>query len=340
MIIPPLNVHPLSKTEAALFKQAQAVLHHYITPWQGEPNRVVLVSGEGRLPMLALKEAQAQGYDVVVCSLQLGFIPPAWAQQARAAHVVRVGQTLKLFQLMKQHKASKVYFAGKVNKWLLFTGLNMDAMTFRLLRMAPLKNDDAIMRFSIFMLESLGLEILPQVNFMRHLFQPEGFMAEAWPMQEQHWRDACFGFDLAKASGGLDVGQTVVVADTMAIAVEAIEGTDACLKRAGRLTRRRGGCVAKVAKPSQDTRFDVPAVGLRTLRRMKAEGLNLLVTEAERTLFLDDITQMQAYALRQGINVLSATATSLEPWRETLRSGLSTPHTPYAFTDDETPRQP
>jgi UDP-2,3-diacylglucosamine hydrolase len=221
---------------------------------------------------------------------------------------------------MRHYQASQVYFAGKVNKWLLFTGLNMDAMTFKLLRLAPLKNDDAIMRFGIFLLEALGLTILPQVDFMRSLFQPEAILAQPWPMEARHWRDACFGFDLAKASGGLDVGQTVVVSDTMAIAVEAIEGTDACLKRAGKLTRKRGGCVAKVAKPGQDTRFDVPAVGLRTLKRMKHEGLNLLVTEANRTLFLDDITEMKAYATRHGINLLSCTSEGLTPCRTTLHS--------------------
>jgi UDP-2,3-diacylglucosamine hydrolase len=336
VINPSPSLHP--SPQDPLFTKAQHLLYSYITPWQGLSNRIVLVAGEGKLPLLALQEAQAMGYEVVVLSLQMGFTLPSWTKQAKAAHIVRVGQTLKLFEYMKQYQASKVYFAGKVNKWLLFTGLNMDAMTFKLLRLTPLKNDDSIMRFSIGLLEALGLSILPQVDFMQPLFQPEGCIAAPWLMEAHHWHDACFGFDLAKASGGLDVGQTVVVSDTMAIAVEAIEGTDACLKRAGKLTRKRGGCVAKVAKPGQDTRFDVPAVGLRTLKRMKTEGLNLLITEAGRTLFLDELNEMRAYATRHGINIFSCSSAGLNPWRESLKSaggGLNTASI-YTF-DDEAP---
>jgi hypothetical protein len=125
----------------------------------------------------------------------------------------------------------------------------------------------------------------------------------------------------------------------MVIAVEAIEGTDECLKRAGKLQRKQGGIVAKVAKPFQDDRFDVPAVGLRTLKTMRNNGLNILVTEAQATLFLDEIAEMNAYAHAHGLTILSVSSTGLKPWRERLAQRQTKLQAPGVSPSNAPPNQ-
>jgi UDP-2,3-diacylglucosamine hydrolase len=316
--LPTYPSHRGSFEPTGLPEAAQEVLFSHIAPWQGNPKCLGLIAGEGSLPRHVVNEARAQGFEVVVFSLAQWFTHDELKQGPW--YSFHVGQMHRMFQQMRDADVGSVTFAGKVNKWLLFTGVRMDNLTFQMLRLMPRKNDDAMMRFGIGTLEALGLTIIPQVAFMQGLFKPEGILVDAFPLTETHWKDACFGFDLARASGGLDIGQTVVVNDTMAISIEAIEGTDACLQRAGKLLRGRGGCVAKVAKPEQDTRFDVPAVGLRTLKRMHKAGLRVLVTEAERTLFLDDWPIMHRFAMERGISVLSCTEAGLSPWRKQLRT--------------------
>jgi DUF1009 family protein len=127
---------------------------------------------------------------------------------------------------------------------------------------------------------------------LQDLLLPEGLLSQLAPDSRQ-WEDVRYGFQMAREMGRLDIGQTIAVKDGMVLAVEAIEGTDECLKRAGRLACRKGGVVVKVAKPEQDLRFDVPTVGLRTLRTMRSAGLKVLAFEADRTLVVD------AEAMRQ-----------------------------------------
>jgi DUF1009 family protein len=290
-----------------------------VDPWQGEDGHLAIIAGEGTLPLQAVKDAKRQGYSVHVF-----VIGGNWREMARYkphADFVEpyyLGQFRRMMNIFRGHGIKYVCFAGKVNKWVLFTQLNLDSLALRLLQKMPRKNDDAVMHYIIEGLAYLGMETLPQVKFMQGLFQPEGILAEGHRLSDSDWLGICFGFDTAKAMAALDVGQTVVVNDTMVIAVEAIEGTDECLKRAGKLQRKQGGIVAKVAKPFQDDRFDVPAVGLRTLKTMRNNGLNILVTEAQATLFLDEIAEMNAYAHAHGLTILSVSSTGLKPWRERL----------------------
>jgi UDP-2,3-diacylglucosamine hydrolase len=282
-----------------------------IARWEPMPKRLALVAGEGHLPVHALNEAIAQGYEVIVFH-----VGPFWQRSAFTGANAVVGQSAgaieTLLKRFGEFQIESVCFAGKVNKWLLFTHLGLDSLTLDLLKIIPRKNDDAMMRFLIDVFANVGVETLAQVQFMQALFQPETHLTPLLTLKESDWLDACFGFDLALTMGALDVGQTVVVHETMAIALEAIEGTDRCLDRG------KGGCVAKVAKPLQDNRFDVPAVGLRTLASMKRSGLNLLVTQANATLFLDDVQHMIKFGHQHGIRLLSCTQQSLEPWRQQL----------------------
>lgn len=292
-----------------------------VPKWEGESSHLALIAGEGTLPFNALQEAKRQGYKVFVFLIQGR--PQDFHRYRQVADGVmpyHLGQLRKMLAHFRDLKIANVCFAGKVNKWLLFTQLNFDGLSLRLLTHMPRKNDDALMRYIIDAYAHLGIQTLPQVQFMQSLFQAEGVIAEGKLLSDADWLDACFGFDTAKNMAALDIGQSVVVNDTMVIAVEAIEGTDECIKRAGHLQRKQGGCLAKVAKPAQDARFDVPAVGLRTLKRMKQAGLNLLVTEAHATLFLDPLEVMQAFAMKHGLSILSVTAEGLASWREQLES--------------------
>jgi len=288
--------------------------------WEPQAKHLAIMAGNGGLPVHVVRNAQAQGYSVHVFCLGGWLVERQYKTFTPYVHPLNVGKFGAFLAHCHRYNISHVTFAGKVEKWVLFTQLQVDRLTLTLLKHIPRRNDDAMMRFLIELIEEMNMQIIPQVQFMETLFQPEGIQTPELPMSDDDWIDACFGFDLAKDMGRLDVGQTVVVHETMAIAIEAIEGTDKCLLRAGKLLRGKGGCVAKVAKPEQDSRFDVPAVGLKTLKRMSQLGLTLLVTEANCTLFLDDIDVMTRYASTHGIRMISASHEHLAPWREQLQA--------------------
>jgi DUF1009 family protein len=271
------------------------------TPSPQRP-KLGLIAGEGHLPVEVAYGATQQGFDVVAFTLHHNNVG-ALKQHCQATYPIRPGLMQQNLALWAKHGCQTLVFAGKVNKWILFTNLQMDATCLTWMKEAALKTDDGLMHTLIARFEEHGHTILPQTQFLTHLFEPKGVLTFRHPTQRE-WDDMAFGYHLAKTMGALDVGQTVVVADTMPIAIEAIEGTDACLKRAGQLTRKRGGVVVKVAKPNQDNRFDVPTVGVRTLATLKASGLTVLAVEAEQTLLLDKPAMLH-YANRHGLCVVS-----------------------------------
>jgi DUF1009 family protein len=286
---------------------------------------LALVAGEGELPWLVAQEAVAQGFTVVVLSLTLKNL---WKFQQAGFIVHRFYPGLwgSTKTLLHQHSVTHVTFAGKFNKWLLFTNLRLDMEALAVMRGIAQKNDDGLTLGILSAVEAAGFTVLPQTRFMRALLHPQmGVLTTTTPaLTHSAWTDIAYGFALAKSMGQLDVGQTVVVKDTMILAIEAIEGTDECLKRAGYLARKQGGTVVKVAKPQQDDRFDVPAVGLRTLRTMKKVGLTVLATEANATIYLD-FEAMQRFANANGITMVGVTQQHLQPWLSTLHIGNNNP---------------
>jgi UDP-2,3-diacylglucosamine hydrolase len=261
-----------------------------------------LIAGEGLLPVYVAKTAKQLGYRVEAFPIYRSN-RHALAPHCEGVTPISPGLIDRNIALWRSRGATHLVFAGKVNKWLLFTNLQLDARGLDWLRRATLKNDDNIMRFIITEFEAEGFTILPQTQFLESLFEPDGVLTQSHPTQ-LNWDDIALGYQLAKEMGRLDIGQTVVIKDTMVLAVEAIEGTDECLKRAGKLARGKGGVVVKVAKPEQDQRFDVPTVGVRTLKTMRAHGLQVLATEANSTLFLDR-DAMIAYANTHGLCLVS-----------------------------------
>jgi UDP-2,3-diacylglucosamine hydrolase len=264
--------------------------------------RIGLVAGEGGLPVHVAKNARIQGIEVVP------FVVGRERRELREicrhkGHKIVPGLLRRTLELMQQERISHVVFAGKVDKWVILKDPRLDDLAVEAIKRLSRLNDDSVMLWIIGQLEERGIHILPQADFLRNLFLPPRLLSQKTP-DENDIRDIHYGFEVAKEMGRLDIGQTIVVRSGMILAVEAIEGTDQCLKRAGQLCGRKGGVVVKVAKPNQDQRFDIPTVGLRTLKTMRKAGLHMLVTEAEQTLYLEP-EEMAAYADRHNLIILS-----------------------------------
>lgn len=264
--------------------------------------RIGLVAGEGLLPQHVARNARIQGIDVV--PFLVGKDNPKLRELCRhKGHRIVPGLVRRTLDLLLQEKISHLVFAGKVDKWVLLKDPRIDDIAVEAIRQYSRLNDDAVMLWIIEQLEQRGIKILPQADFLREFFLGEKVLTDRSPTDPE-LRDARYGFEIAKEMGRLDIGQTIVAHSGMILAVEAIEGTDECLRRAGQVSGRKGGVVVKVAKPDQDQRFDIPTVGLRTLKTMRRAGLHMLVTEARQTLYLEPEEMIQ-FANRHKMTVLS-----------------------------------
>ena len=220
--------------------------------------KVGLLAGVGKLPVEFMRAAKQLGHEVVVIAV-VSDVEPELAAEADAYYEINVAKLDKVIKTLKKNGVAKVTMIGKVTKEILFKGLKFpDWRAIKLLAKLRNRKDDTIMLAIVEELAKDGLEV----------------------------DDIRFGFVTAKAMGGMDIGQTVVVKHKAVMAVEAIEGTDACIRRGGALGREKS-VVVKVAKPNQDPRFDVPAVGKQTILSMIESHCNVLAMEAGRTLFVE-----------------------------------------------------
>jgi DUF1009 family protein len=250
---------------------------------------LALIAGEGALPVMAAASALKQGFPLRVYALDRGNIKALRRVAEHPSHV----HYMAFPGLFDQHAArfhadgvGQAVFAGKVNKWILVRAPLLDRRAMGLWKAQRAFNDDAVMHALIGEFEAEGIEVLPQTRFISDLLVMPGVYSQRPPTPDEI-RDADLGMTLAKEMGRLDIGQTVVVHQGMVLAVEAIEGTDQAICRAGRWKKGIGGVVAKVEKPSQDHRFDLPTVGPRTLKAMRRSGLRVLAVEAHKTLVLE-----------------------------------------------------
>ena len=195
------------------------------------------------------------------------------------------GEINKIEKILKDEELKQVTFLGKVNKKVLLKPYKFDRRALDLLMSIKRLNDDEVMLLIVREFEKIGISVLDQTIFIKNLMIPAGVLGKHKPTEVQ-MEDVNYGFWLAKEMGGIDVGQSVVIKNKMIMAVEAIEGTDLCIKRGAKLAKRNAS-VIKVSKPKQDKRFDIPAVGLRTLRTMRKYKANLLAVEANETIIVD-----------------------------------------------------
>lgn len=250
--------------------------------------RLGLLAGVGTLPFEFVQTAKKQGHEIV-CIAVVPDVDTRLRSYSDKYFEINVFKLNKILKTLCEANVKEVTMLGKVTKEYLYKRKLVipDLRTVKLLnklRKLDFK-DDTIMLALVDELEGSGLKVMDQTKYLKPLMPPPQIFTHAMPSEEQ-MDDIAFGFKTAKLIGQMDMGQTVVVKDKAVMAVEAIEGTDACIRRGGKLAGK-GAVVVKVAKPNQDPRFDVPAVGLDTLNAMIETKCKVLAIEAEKTLFVD-----------------------------------------------------
>ena len=264
--------------------------------------RLGILAGAGKLPVECARAAKNLGYEVYAIGL-LADSDPQIAQFTKDFQFISVAQLDAIFNYLAQNQIQQVTLIGKVTKELLYNGAVMpDARMLQLIMSLPDRKDDTIMVAFVRELAKAGIKTFDQTKLIRKLMPSKGTITQREPTEIER-QDMEFGFRIAKELGRFDIGQTVVVKNRAVMALEAIEGTDACIERGGKLAHG-GAVVAKVSKPQQDNRFDVPTVGYRTIENMAKVGATVLAIEAGKTLLVER-EQMIAFADAQGIAIVA-----------------------------------
>lgn len=244
-----------------------------------------LIAGGGRFPLLFAESARRAGHRVVAVAHR-NETDPALAQAVDAITWVKLGQIGHLLEALKAGGATQSVMLGAITKRRFFADAMLDATGLRVLARVAIRSDDNLLRALARFLEEEGVPITDPTPFLADRLAPDGVFGRHRPSDEE-LADARYGLELARGIGRLDLGQTVVVKDRVALAVEALEGTDACIARGGQLAKNGGFVVAKAVKPDQDRRFDLPAVGPDTVEAIKRAGGRVLAVEAGATLVMD-----------------------------------------------------
>lgn len=247
-------------------------------------NKQGLIAGDGTLPVKMAQYAKENGFEVVCISLANDNLRQL-KKYCSKVYSCHPGEVNRIEQILKDEEIKQATFLGKVHKRVLLQLHKFDRRAIELLKEAQRLNDDQVMLLIVKEFEKAGITVLDQTIFIKNLMIPSGVLGKIKPTEAQ-MEDVNYGFWLAKEMGKIDVGQSVVIKDKMIMAVEAIEGTDMCIKRGSKLAKKNA-VVVKVAKPSQDKRFDIPAIGLRTLKTMKKYKADLIAVEANETIIVD-----------------------------------------------------
>lgn len=264
-------------------------------------NKQGLIAGDGLLPVKMAQHAKENGFDVVAISLSSDNYKEL-KKYCSKVYSCSPGQAKKIEKILVDENIHQLTFLGKVNKRILVKRPQFDSKAIEFLKNAVRLNDDKVMLMIIEELESIGVTVLDQTIFIKNLMIPSGVLGKVQPTQAQI-DDVNYGYWLAKETGKLDIGQSVVIKDKMIMAVEAIEGTDKCIRRGCKLAKK-DACIIKTAKPKQDKRFDIPAIGLRTLKTMNRYKAKLIAVEANETIIVDQ-TKTIEYADKHGIVIMA-----------------------------------
>ncbi|HEU5352508.1 MAG TPA: UDP-2,3-diacylglucosamine diphosphatase LpxI [Terracidiphilus sp.] len=288
-----------------------------------------LIAGNGRFPFLLLEAARAEGLQVAVAAIKEETDPEMDARAAAdpgvTVHWLSLGELSRLIETFHKEGVQRAVMAGQVKHRQIFSSIRPDWRLAKLLLNLRTRNTDMLLGAVAKVLSDEGIELLSSTTFLEPLLAGEGVLTERAPNEEER-KNIEYGLQVARALAGFDIGQTVVVAAQACVAVEAMEGTDATLARAGELMRsispgdedlspgaptlrpgdedlspgaptlERALTVVKVAKPEQDMRFDVPVIGVRTVEAMRAAGATCLAVEAGRTLLFDREALLKAAA--------------------------------------------
>jgi len=258
-----------------------------------------LIAGNGRFPFLLLDAARAQGVAVVVAAIReetdAEMDQRAATDSGISVHWLSLGELSRLIELFRKEGVEKAVMAGQVKHKQIFSSIRPDWRLAKLLMSLPIRSTDRLLGAVAKVLGDEGIELISSTAFLEPLLAGEGVLTERGPDEDER-RNIEYGLSVARAVAGFDIGQTVVVAAQACVAVEAMEGTDAAIERAGVLmksleddasTLERRLTVVKVAKPNQDMRFDVPVIEMATVEAMIRAGASCLSVEAGRTLLFD-----------------------------------------------------
>ncbi|HLH35902.1 MAG TPA: UDP-2,3-diacylglucosamine diphosphatase LpxI [Alloacidobacterium sp.] len=260
-----------------------------------------LIAGNGRFPFLLLDAARAHGLEVVVAAIKEETDRQIDALAAADAGVrvywLSLGELSKLIDTFHKENVTRAVMAGQVKHKQIFSSIRPDWRLAKLLLSLRMKNTDMLLGAIAKVLGDEGIELISSTAYLEPLLAQAGVLTERGPT-ERETKDIAYGREVALAIAGFDIGQTVVIASQSCVAVEAMEGTDAAIERAGAImktmaaegdasTFERDLTVVKVAKPQQDMRFDVPVIGLKTVEAMEHAGATCLAIEAGRTLIFD-----------------------------------------------------
>jgi UDP-2,3-diacylglucosamine hydrolase len=268
-----------------------------------------LIAGSGRFPILFAEAARRQGLSLACVGIQYEA-----SEELRSIcdsfHVVGVAKMGRMIRTFRRQGVGRAVMAGKVTKNVIYTPwrilhLTPDLRTVQwwYRRTRPDNRDDSLLLSVIAEFERDGITFASALDFCPELLVKEGVLTHRAPTVSEQ-KDIEFGWNLAKEMGRLDVGQSVAVKERAALAVEAIEGTDRCIERAGQLCRAGGWCLVKVAKPQQDMRFDVPTIGVTTIENLHKAGARVLAIEAGKTILLDQ-TDVIELANRFGLCIVA-----------------------------------
>ena len=254
-----------------------------------------LIAGNGRFPFLVLEAARAQGLDVVVAAIREETWPEIEDRGAAAVHWLSLGDLSKLIETFKSEGVQRAIMAGQVKHKQIFSRIRPDWRLAKLLLSLRTRNTDALLGAVAKMLGDEGIMLENSTSFLEPLLAKPGVLTQRAPTDEER-KNIDYGRDVARHLTHYDIGQTVVVAESACMAVEAMEGTDATIERAGEMMRSLEGeastlsralTVIKIAKPDQDMRFDVPVIGVKTIEVMLAAGATCLALDAGKCLLLD-----------------------------------------------------
>ena len=257
--------------------------------------RIGLIAGNGTFPLLVLDAARAAGYDVVVVAIKEEAFPEIESHGAASVHWLSLGELSKLIETFQREGVRRAVMAGQVKHKQIFSAIRPDWRMAKLLLSLATRNTDSLLGAVAKVLAEEGITLENSTALLEPLLVKPGTLTRRAP-NEQERKNIDYGRAVARHLAQHDIGQTVVIAETACVAVEAMEGTDATIERAGRImgslhgdasTLSRALTVVKIAKPNQDMRFDVPVIGVNTIEVMEAAGATCLALDAGKCLLLD-----------------------------------------------------
>ncbi len=283
------------------------------------PQRIGLIAGNGKFPLLVLEAARSKGMQVVVAAIKEETFPEIEQHGASAVYWLSLGELSKLIETFKRENITRVIMAGQVKHKQIFSSIKPDWRLAKLLLSLTTRNTDSLIGAVGKVLADEGITLINSTELLEPMLATEGVLTQRGPNDSEQ-ANITYGRAVAQQLSRFDIGQTVVIAEAACVAVEAMEGTDATIVRAGEImkspslgeqasTLSRTLTVVKVAKPNQDMRFDVPVVGLETIETMKQAGATCLALDAGRCLLLDK-EGLIAAANEAGICIVAQTPVS------------------------------